>query len=68
LDRINRPEQIIAALPEVMRVLTRRLNRSSHLIMPQDVQAMAFDYPSQLLISDLHIGATGLIWDVYSKL
>jgi 3D-(3,5/4)-trihydroxycyclohexane-1,2-dione acylhydrolase (decyclizing) len=40
-DRIYRPEQIITALPEVMRVLTS-------LALPQDVQAEAYDFPAQL--------------------
>ena len=48
-DRINRPEQIIAALPEVMRVLTSPSETGAvTLSLPQDVQAMAFDYPSHL--------------------
>lgn len=48
-DRINRPEQIIAALPEVMRVLTSPSETGAvTLALPQDVQAMAFDYPSSL--------------------
>jgi 3D-(3,5/4)-trihydroxycyclohexane-1,2-dione acylhydrolase (decyclizing) len=48
-DRINRPEQIIAALPEVMRVLTSPAETGAvTLSLPQDVQAMAYDYPSQL--------------------
>ncbi len=45
-DRINRPEQIIASLPEVMRVLTSPAETGAvTLALPQDVQAMAFDYP-----------------------
>ena len=48
-DRINRPEQIITALPEVMRVLTSPAETGAvTLALPQDVQAMAFDYPSHL--------------------
>ncbi len=48
-DRINRPEQIIAALPEVMRVLTSPSETGAvTLALPQDVQTMAFDYPSNL--------------------
>ncbi|MBA3871454.1 MAG: 3D-(3,5/4)-trihydroxycyclohexane-1,2-dione acylhydrolase (decyclizing) [Anaerolineae bacterium] len=48
-DRINRPEQIIASLPEVMRVLTSPSETGAvTLSLPQDVQATAFDYPSQL--------------------
>ncbi|HSM55111.1 MAG TPA: 3D-(3,5/4)-trihydroxycyclohexane-1,2-dione acylhydrolase (decyclizing) [Candidatus Sulfomarinibacteraceae bacterium] len=48
-DRINRPEQIITALPEVMRVLTSQADTGAvTLSLPQDVQTEAFDYPSQL--------------------
>ena len=45
-DRINRPEQILYALPEVMRVLTSPAETGTvTLAIPQDVQAEAFDYP-----------------------
>jgi 3D-(3,5/4)-trihydroxycyclohexane-1,2-dione acylhydrolase (decyclizing) len=45
-DRINRPEQILFALPEVMRVLTSPAETGTvTLAIPQDVQAEAFDYP-----------------------
>src|SRR5262249_43157205 len=48
-DRINRPEQIIAALPEAMRVLTSPAETGAvTLALPQDVQAEAYDYPSAL--------------------
>ncbi len=48
-DRINRPEQIITALPEAMRVLTSQADTGTvTLALPQDVQAEAYDYPSQL--------------------
>ena len=48
-DRINRPEQIITALPEAMRVLTSQAETGTvTLALPQDVQAEAFDYPDQL--------------------
>jgi len=48
-DRINRPEQIITALPEAMRVLTSPVETGTvTLALPQDVQAEAFDYPSAL--------------------
>jgi 3D-(3,5/4)-trihydroxycyclohexane-1,2-dione acylhydrolase (decyclizing) len=46
-DRIHRPEQLLAALPEAMRVLTSPADTGAvTLALPQDVQAMAFDYPS----------------------
>ena len=48
-DRINRPEQIITALPEAMRVLTSQAETGAvTLSLPQDVQAEAYDYPAQL--------------------
>ncbi len=48
-DRINRPEQLITALPEVMRVLTSPADTGAvTLALPQDVQTMAFDYPARL--------------------
>lgn len=48
-DRIYRPEQIISALPEVMRVLTSPSNTGAvTLSVPQDVQTEAFDYPVKL--------------------
>ena len=48
-DRINRPEQILTALPEAMRVLTSQSETGAvTLALPQDVQAEAYDYPSQL--------------------
>ncbi|MGH9451439.1 MAG: 3D-(3,5/4)-trihydroxycyclohexane-1,2-dione acylhydrolase (decyclizing) [Terriglobia bacterium] len=47
-DRIERPEQLITALPEAMRVLTSPADTGAvTLSMPQDVQAEAFDFPSQ---------------------
>ncbi len=48
-DRINRPEQLITALPEVMRVLTSQAETGAvTLSIPQDVQAEAFDFPVEL--------------------
>jgi 3D-(3,5/4)-trihydroxycyclohexane-1,2-dione acylhydrolase (decyclizing) len=45
-DRINRPDQILTALPEAMRVLTSPIDAGAvTLAMPQDVQTEAFDYP-----------------------
>lgn len=46
-DRINRPEQLLTALPEAMRVLTSPVETGAvTLAMPQDVQAEAFDFPA----------------------
>ncbi len=48
-DRINRPEQLITSLPEVMRVLTSPADTGAvTLCIPQDVQAEAFDFPVEL--------------------
>lgn len=48
-DRIYRPEQLITALPEVMRVLTSPADTGAvTLALPQDVQAEAFDFPVEL--------------------
>ncbi len=48
-DRINRPEQLIYSLPEVMRVLTSQAETGAvTLSMPQDVQTHAYDFPSDL--------------------
>jgi 3D-(3,5/4)-trihydroxycyclohexane-1,2-dione acylhydrolase (decyclizing) len=48
-DRIYRPEQIITALPEVMRVLTSPSDTGAvTLALPQDVQTEAYDYPEEL--------------------
>ena len=48
-DRINRPEQLITALPEVMRVLTSQAETGAvTLCIPQDVQAEAYDFPEAM--------------------
>jgi 3D-(3,5/4)-trihydroxycyclohexane-1,2-dione acylhydrolase (decyclizing) len=48
-DRINRPEQLITSLTEVMRVLTSQSDTGAvTLALPQDVQAEAHDFPEEL--------------------
>lgn len=48
-DRINRPEQVITALPEVMRILTSPADTGAVLLaLPQDIQTYAFDYPDEM--------------------
>jgi 3D-(3,5/4)-trihydroxycyclohexane-1,2-dione acylhydrolase (decyclizing) len=48
-DRITRPEQLIATLPEVMRVLTSPADTGAvFLALPQDLQTFAYDYPAEL--------------------
>ncbi|MEY3774586.1 MAG: hypothetical protein RLZZ129_1366 [Verrucomicrobiota bacterium] len=45
-DRINRPEQLLTALPEAMRVLADPAETGTVTIcLPEDVQAEAFDCP-----------------------
>ena len=47
-DRIQRPEQILTALPEAMRVLTSPAETGAvTLALPQDVQTEAYDYPEE---------------------
>jgi 3D-(3,5/4)-trihydroxycyclohexane-1,2-dione acylhydrolase (decyclizing) len=48
-DRIYRPEQLITALPEAMRVLTSPADTGAvTLALPQDTQTEAYDYPEAL--------------------
>ncbi|MCG8352534.1 MAG: 3D-(3,5/4)-trihydroxycyclohexane-1,2-dione acylhydrolase (decyclizing) [Chloroflexales bacterium] len=45
-DRITRPEQLLHALPEAMRVLIDPVDAGAVTIaIPQDIQAQAYDYP-----------------------
>jgi 3D-(3,5/4)-trihydroxycyclohexane-1,2-dione acylhydrolase (decyclizing) len=47
-DRIQRPEQLLMALPEVLRVLTSPVETGAvTLCLPQDVQTEAYDYPAE---------------------
>jgi 3D-(3,5/4)-trihydroxycyclohexane-1,2-dione acylhydrolase (decyclizing) len=47
-DRITRPEHLLTALPEAMRVLTDPAETgAATLALPQDVQAHAFAYPAR---------------------
>ena len=47
-DRIQRPEQLIAALPRAMQILTSPAETGAvTLAMPQDVQAESYDFPAQ---------------------
>lgn len=48
-DRIQRPEQIITALPEAMRILVSPADTGAvTLALPQDTQTEAFDFPAAL--------------------
>lgn len=54
-DRITRPEQLIATLPQVARVLTDPGECGPvTLALPQDVQAEAFDFPESLFAPVVH--------------
>ena len=47
-DRIARPEQLVSAALEAMRVLTSQADTGAvTLALPQDVQAEAYDYPDE---------------------
>jgi len=49
-DRIERPEQLLAAAPAAMRVLVNQAQTGAvTLAFPQDVQAEAYDYPDEFL-------------------
>ncbi|MCC7009740.1 MAG: 3D-(3,5/4)-trihydroxycyclohexane-1,2-dione acylhydrolase (decyclizing) [Acidobacteria bacterium] len=46
-DRINRPDQLVTALPQALRVLTSPAETGAvTLALPQDVQTDAYDYPA----------------------
>ncbi|HTC85252.1 MAG TPA: 3D-(3,5/4)-trihydroxycyclohexane-1,2-dione acylhydrolase (decyclizing) [Candidatus Acidoferrum sp.] len=48
-DRISRPEQLIASLPEAFRVLTDPVETGAVTIsLPEDVQSEAYDWPDHL--------------------
>jgi 3D-(3,5/4)-trihydroxycyclohexane-1,2-dione acylhydrolase (decyclizing) len=48
-DRLYRPEHLITALPEAMRVLTSPADTGAvTLALPQDTQTEAYDYPDAL--------------------
>jgi 3D-(3,5/4)-trihydroxycyclohexane-1,2-dione acylhydrolase (decyclizing) len=48
-DRINRPEQLVTALPAALRVLSSPSETGAvTLALPQDVQAEAWDFPAAM--------------------
>lgn len=54
-DRINRPEQLMAAAINAMRVLTDPADTGAvTLALPQDVQGEAYDYPLDFLKKRVH--------------
>ena len=51
-DRITRPEQLLTALPEAMRILTSPSETGAVVIaLPQDIQTEAHDYPVAFLVA-----------------
>lgn len=54
-DRINRPEQLMSAAINAMRVLTDPAETGAvTLCLPQDVQCEAYDYPESFLAKRIH--------------
>ncbi|MAM59012.1 MAG: 3D-(3,5/4)-trihydroxycyclohexane-1,2-dione acylhydrolase (decyclizing) [Salinicola sp.] len=54
-DRITRPEQLLTALPQALRVLTDPVECGPvTLALPQDVQTMAYDFPRRLFVEKVH--------------
>jgi 3D-(3,5/4)-trihydroxycyclohexane-1,2-dione acylhydrolase (decyclizing) len=54
-DRITRPEQLLTSLPAAIRVLTDPAECGPvTLSLPQDVQAMAFDFPEAFFTTRVH--------------
>lgn len=46
-DRVTRPEQILASLPEAMRIMTSPADTGAvTLALPQDIQGYDYDYPT----------------------
>ena len=57
-DRILRPEQLIASLPQAMSVLTDPADCGPVVLaLPQDVQAEAYDYPIRMFENRNHVVA-----------
>lgn len=57
-DRVNRPEQLMVALPRAMRVLTDPADTGAATIcLPEDVQAEAYDWPLEFFAKKVwHVG------------
>jgi 3D-(3,5/4)-trihydroxycyclohexane-1,2-dione acylhydrolase (decyclizing) len=55
-DRITRPEQLLASLPHVARVLTDPADAGPVVLaLPQDVQAEEYDFPVAMFAPRLHV-------------
>lgn len=54
-DRVNRPEQLMTALINAMRVLTDPAEAGAVTVaLPQDVQGEAYDYPAEFFAKRVH--------------
>ncbi|MGI8664959.1 MAG: 3D-(3,5/4)-trihydroxycyclohexane-1,2-dione acylhydrolase (decyclizing) [Jatrophihabitans sp.] len=54
-DRISRPEQLLASLPQVARVLTDPADTGPVVLsLPQDAQVESFDFPEAFFDTRLH--------------
>lgn len=54
-DRVNRPEQLMSAMLNAMRVLTNPEDTGAVTIsLPQDVQSEAFDFPESFFSKRIH--------------
>lgn len=54
-DRVNRPEQLMTAMINAMRVLTDPADTGAVTVaLPQDVQGEAWDYPEEFLARRVH--------------
>ncbi len=54
-DRLTRPEQLLVSLPATLRVLLDPVDCGpATLALPQDVQAMSYDYPAEFFAPRLH--------------
>jgi 3D-(3,5/4)-trihydroxycyclohexane-1,2-dione acylhydrolase (decyclizing) len=54
-DRLTRPEQLLTSLPRAIQVLTDPVDCGPvTLAFPQDVQAMAYDYPEHFFETRVH--------------
>ncbi|WP_152391806.1 3D-(3,5/4)-trihydroxycyclohexane-1,2-dione acylhydrolase (decyclizing) [Paenibacillus guangzhouensis] len=55
-DRITRPEQLMSAMMQAMRVLTDPAETGAVTIcLPQDVQTEAYDYPEHFFAKRVHV-------------
>jgi 3D-(3,5/4)-trihydroxycyclohexane-1,2-dione acylhydrolase (decyclizing) len=68
-DRINRPDQLLFAAMDAMRVLTSPAQTGAvTLAMPQDVQAESWEYPEEFLNKRIwHIARPGGEWTMLER-